>query len=260
MNIQFVSDLHLEFPENRQWLEQHPLPVTGDILLVAGDSAYLDRPTANPKTYGCYPFWDWASRNYQQVIICCGNHEFYGFYDVATLPDGYCLPLRPNVSLYYNAVVPVEDTDIIVTTLWSHIPPQDAYMVEHRMNDFCRIMYGGYRLSADTFNQEHDRCLAFLKKAVSESHAAHKVVLTHHVPTQLCIQETYRDSPISTAFMVELGNYIADSDIDYWIYGHSHYSIEVLLGRTRILSNQLGYIAHQEYKTNGFDPARHLEL
>lgn len=42
MKIQFVSDLHLEFPENRAYLAEHPLEVTGDILLIAGDTAYLD--------------------------------------------------------------------------------------------------------------------------------------------------------------------------------------------------------------------------
>lgn len=44
MKLQFVSDLHLEFPENHAYLAEHPLEVKGDILLVAGDTAYLDLP------------------------------------------------------------------------------------------------------------------------------------------------------------------------------------------------------------------------
>ena len=37
--------------------------------------------------------------------LMMGNHEFYKFYDIATLVDGYCLEIRPNVHSYYNAVV-----------------------------------------------------------------------------------------------------------------------------------------------------------
>lgn len=70
MKLQFVSDLHLEFPENRAYLAEHPLEVTGDILFVAGDSAYLDLPDSKEDTYSRYVFWDWASEHYQQVIVC----------------------------------------------------------------------------------------------------------------------------------------------------------------------------------------------
>ena len=57
LRIQYVSDLHLEFPQNRKWLEEHPLEVTGDILLVAGDTAYLDLPDSKQDTYSRYSFW-----------------------------------------------------------------------------------------------------------------------------------------------------------------------------------------------------------
>ena len=39
MIIQFVSDLHLEFIENRLYLDKNPLSVVGDVLLIAGDTA-----------------------------------------------------------------------------------------------------------------------------------------------------------------------------------------------------------------------------
>lgn len=56
MRIQYVSDLHLEFVQNRQRLANHPLEVTGDILLVAGDTAYLDLPESKNDTYSAYKF------------------------------------------------------------------------------------------------------------------------------------------------------------------------------------------------------------
>ena len=113
---------------------------------------------------------------------------------------------------------------------------------------------------ADDFNAEHERCLAFVERAVAESKAEKKIVLSHHVPTQLCSAAEFSGSPINGAFTVELGNYIADSGIDYWIYGHSHRNIDVLIGNTRILSNQLGYVSHGEHLRNGFSPGRWVEV
>ena len=272
MKIQFVSDLHLEFPDNRAWLEAHPLEVTGDILLIAGDSAYLDLPDSGRETYKAYDFWDWASRHYKQVIVCLGNHDFYGYYDLATMPDNYCLDIRQNVKAYYNKVLHLtaegrltansQDalTDIIVSTLWSKIEPENEYLVERGVSDFYRIRYEGHRLNAQNFNAEHERCLAFIRQAVADSCAKTKIVLTHHVPTQLCTASEFKGSTINGAFTVELGNYIADSGIDYWIYGHSHRNIDARIGNTQILSNQFGYLSHGEPQHNGFDPERCITI
>ena len=261
LRIQFVSDLHLEFPENRAWLAAHPLEVTGDILLIAGDTAYLDLPESGKDIYSMYDFWDWAARNYQQIIVCFGNHDFYGYYDLATMQDGYCKTIRPNVHAYYNEVVHLaHNTDIIVSTLWSHIEPYNAYLTEHNVSDFYRINYNGHRLTADDFNAEHARCLAFIKQAIKESKAKTKIVLTHHVPTQLCTAAEFLGSTINGAFTVELGEYIADSGIDYWIYGHSHRNIKAQIGDTLIMSNQLGYISHGEYLRNGFNASQCIEI
>ena len=260
LKIQFVSDLHLEFPDNRAWLAAHPLEVTGDILLIAGDSAYLDLPNSGRETYKAYDFWDWASRNYKQVIVCLGNHDFYGYYDLATMPDGYCLDIRPNVKAYYNSVVHLPDVDIIVSTLWSFIEPDIDFIVERSVSDFYRIKYEGHRLNAQNFNAEHERCIAFIKQSVTESKAKTKIVLTHHVPTQLCTVDEFKGSTINGAFTVELGDYIADSGIDYWIYGHSHRNMDAKIGKTQIISNQFGYLSHGEPQNNGFDPKRYIEL
>ena len=256
LRIQFVSDLHLEFPENRTFLKKHPLEITGDILLIAGDTAYLDLPNSHKDSYSQYSFWDWASKNYKQVIVCFGNHDFYGHYDLATIPDGYCKTIRHNVHGYYNSVVHIGNTDIIVSTLWAHIEPYNAYFTERGVSDFYQIKYNGHRLTADDFNREHERCLNFIKDAVAKSKAITKIVLTHHVPTSLCTAEEFKNSTINGAFTVELGKYIIDSGINYWIYGHSHRNIDKQIGHTRILSNQLGYVAYNEHLSNGFNSGK----
>ncbi len=39
-----------------------------------------------------------------------------------------------------------------------------------------------------------------------------------------------------------MGLFIAYSNIDYWIYGHSHWNIDRVIGNTKCVSNQLGYL------------------
>lgn len=65
---------------------------------------------------------------------------------------------------------------------------------------------------------------------------------------------------LNSAFANEYGDLIADSRIDAWIYGHSHTNIDTVIGGTRIISNQMGYVFEDEYLMNGFDPAKFIEI
>ena len=62
------------------------------MLVLAGDIGYL-----GDDNYSTHPFWDIVADQYQQVLVAPGNHEFYKFYDIASLPDGEILEVRPNV-------------------------------------------------------------------------------------------------------------------------------------------------------------------
>jgi len=227
--------------------------VCGDILVLAGDIGYL-----GDDNYQTHPFWDWASENYQQVIVALGNHEFYKFYNLSSMHDGLIGEIRPNIHYYYNAVVHIQDIDIIVSTLWANITLEDAYITEHSVTDFRRILYGENILTFADFNREHKRCLEFIKQSVADSSAKNKIVVTHHVPSFQLMSPEFLGSHINGAFTVELADYIATSGIDYWIYGHSHRNIDKTIGTTRCVCNQFGYAFHNEHLT--FDRNKIIEI
>lgn len=241
--IQYASDLHLEFPENTRFLENSPIQPVADVLVLAGDMGYLGN-----EDYVEHSFWDWASRNYEQVIVIPGNHEFYQGYDLGKLHNGWSMEIRPNVKCYYNAVIPLtDDIDLIASTFWGHIEAKDAFVTERSVNDFYYIKANGVVMNSQLFNEENDKCRAFIKKSVTESNAKHVIVATHHVPSYELVSPQFMGSPINGAFTVELGNFIVHSPIEYWIYGHSHRNIDKVIGGTKCVSNQLGYVSHGEH-------------
>ncbi|MDR1780190.1 MAG: metallophosphoesterase [Tannerella sp.] len=250
MTVQYASDLHLEFPENRKFLKENPLKPVGDVLVLAGDTGYLTE-------YELYAdFWDYCAANFRETVIAIGNHELYTYYDLADITEGLVMSIHPNVKVYYNAVVQIDNVDFVVSTLWSKIPIVDAYFTEKGVNDFYRILYKSKRLSYNVFNEEHERCLEFIKRSVAACRDAtchvstqKIVVVTHHVPSFELMSPEFKGSRINGAFTTELGNYIADSPVDVWIYGHSHRNIDKIIGKTLCVSNQLGYISHNEHSS-----------
>jgi hypothetical protein len=74
------------------------------------------------------------------------------------------------------------------------------------------------------------------------------VVVTHHVPTHQCEHLQYKGSLLSPGFVTELGGFIADTQPNYWIYGHSHANMPpVHIDQTTLLTNQLGYVSMGEH-------------
>ena len=166
MKIQYMSDLHLEFSDNSRWLKYNELPVTGDVLVLAGDIFYLKNKVAPLSN-----FWKWASANYRQVLIVPGNHEYYNYCDVMDKGLQWKWLFKNNVGYYQNQVLRIDDTDFIISTLWSQIPPPDEYFVWKGMNDFRQIMYKGKLLQTEEFNQMHSFCLDFIKQSLVETTA-----------------------------------------------------------------------------------------
>lgn len=110
----------------------------------------------------------------------------------------------------------------------------------------------------ERFNDEHDKCVEFICRSANESKAKKKIVATHHVPSFDLMAEEFKGSRINGAFTSNLNQMLESLPIDYWIYGHSHRNINKIIGGTKCVSNQLGYVFANE---NGdFIPDKILEF
>ncbi|HEV2483759.1 MAG TPA: metallophosphoesterase [Puia sp.] len=241
MKIQYCSDLHLEFPENRKFLKRNALSPVGDILLLAGDIVSFNELDKAGE------FFDFVSDHYAATYWIPGNHEFYGS-DITDKPTPLWENIRSNVHLVNDQTVDLAGTKLIFSTLWSRISPPLEWDIQRRISDFSAIAHGGGKFTARKFSLLHAESLAFLTDALQQVREAPSIVVTHHVPTLMNYPAVYKNSPITETFAVELFDLIDESGPDYWIYGHHHINTPAFkIGRTTMLTNQLGYVHHHEH-------------
>lgn len=126
--------------------------------------------------------------------------------------------------------------------LWTRLPSVDEFVIQNGMNDYAQILYNKHRLVPQNINDVFERNLAFIKKSVIKSDAEKIVIVTHHLPTFASIEDRLKGSVLSDAYATELGNYIADTRISTWVYGHSHHHTDLMIGNTHLVSNPLGYV------------------
>jgi len=243
MKIQYCSDLHLEFPENQRFLTRNPLKVVGDILILAGDIiTFHDLEKA-------HGFFDFVGDQYSTVYWVPGNHEYYES-DIADKPIPLYEKIRENVFLVNNHVVDHGGVTLVFSTLWSRISPHHEWDIQRSISDFSVIRYRDEKFTAHDFSLLHEESLRFLSNALYKGETRPVVVVTHHVPTLMNYPRIYKHSLLTEAFAVELFDIIMEAKADCWIYGHHHINTpEFSIGKTRMLTNQLGYVHQYEHRS-----------
>ena len=248
MKIQYCSDLHLEFEHNSKYLSRNPLQVCGDILILAGDIIPLHDEFLNDD------FFKFISDNYEKVFWVPGNHEFY-YKDITEYSTSYNIKLRKNISIVHNVEIEYQDVRFVFSTLWSKISSKNEKVIEQGVSDFRLITNKSKKLRASDFNLLHEDAFNFIQQSLSRN-TGKTVVVTHHLPSDLCNSPIHANSPINEAFCVDLTKYIENCGANFWIYGHSHFNQKPLfVGDTILLTNQLGYVQsneHGSFKHNAF--------
>jgi len=241
MKIQYASDLHLEFPANKEYLKQHPLQPVGQVLVLAGDIvpfAVMDKHK---------DFFSYVSDHFETTYWLPGNHEYYHF-DIAEKSGVLHEAIRNNVFLVNNTSIVNNDVKLIFSTLWSEISMGHQWQIERSMNDFHLIKYQGFRFSAEQYNHLHSESVAFIQNEIKTAKEEKIAVFSHHCPTFLNYPAQYKGDILNEAFAVELYDLIESSNLDCWAYGHHHSNIpEFNIGNTKLVTNQLGYVQHNEH-------------
>lgn len=251
MEIQYASDLHLEFVENRKWLKNNPIIPVAPVLILAGDIDIIEKGQVKNPFY-----FKWLSENWDQVLIIPGNHEFY---DGGNMKQAfnYSLEIHSNVRYVNNVSIKINQTEIFLSTLWSNC----TSLVENYISDFKLCKWDNQPYNAEKHNYLHKQSVKWIDDAIMNSTSLKKVVVTHFVPDQnINVYPKSSDKvsqAISEYFVADIQQYITKWQVDFWIYGHNHWNNDTQYLNTQFLSNMLGYCGHEE---NTFNPQKLLEL
>ncbi|MHB8369458.1 MAG: metallophosphoesterase [Leptospirales bacterium] len=290
MKIQFASDLHTEFggtPIRRNHL-------VGDVLVLAGDIAgttnglvdYLNRLHTNrPILYvvGNHEYyggnWDKAVGLYSWAIekaglgnvhllendaIEIGGIRFLGttlWTDCMAGEQG--LAAEAMVADFLKIEGPKNTVDTVPLSKVS-LPPgyvpsraETLSFLQHMGNDMTKKATLSWQAMAERYHES----LEWLKQEIVKPFPGKTVVVTHFAPSLESNAAEYADSPIRGYFCNDLDSWIeglGDRAPEIWIHGHTHHCVDYRIGKTRVVSNQNGYLGIE--KVEGFDPTKTVEI
>ncbi|RYP78941.1 hypothetical protein DL769_003106 [Monosporascus sp. CRB-8-3] len=240
--VQILSDLHLEVG---QQYSSYIFPVSAPFLLLGGDVGRLIDYD------GYLNFLEAQVSRYEKVFLVLGNHEFYGLDYESGLDKARRLSEEPSLAstlILLNRTRwddPGSRLTILGCTLWSAIPEEAYGIVESKVNDFKKI----HKWTAQKHNEVHAEEAAWLRKQVtqmaSQDDKAKRrlLVATHHAP---CVEGTSRPehsrNPWMPAFATDLVDQEGWDGVKTWVFGHTHYSTNLLRNGIRLVANQRGYV------------------
>ena len=267
LKISLVSDTHLEFS---------PLQMPGgDLLILAGDICeyrtlykQLHSTSNHENKMDSHDFFFHECAKYKQVFYVLGNHEFYHNRFDTTYDDLKAI-LPSNVTLLENETVEYEGVMFMGATLWTDLNKSDPiteYILEDTMNDYkvVKTLYPEtgsiYKMTPKHTYKVHHETLEYFKKTLNDNANKPFVVITHHGPTYLSINEKYKgEYHLNGGYVSDLSEFILDHpNIKVMCHGHMHDPVSYMIGDTRVVSNPRGYVGHED--TSQFDPNFYFEV
>jgi predicted phosphodiesterase len=235
MRIITYSDLHLEFGSG--WTL--PAEACGDVLILAGDIISL-------RDYD--PLDKLLQKWKNPALYVTGNHEYYTqspMNEEDNKVKVWLARTHPHVKLLRDEGVKIGGVNFFGGTMWTDFNGADQRAMEiagSGMNDF-RLIRNADQSPFQPIDSValHERFSSKLLAWFREELSRPRVVISHNAPV-LNPNSKFKDSPLKPAFnSLDMVKVIESHQPDLWVYGHTHECDDQMIGRTRIISNQLGY-------------------
>lgn len=232
--IQYMSDLHLEFAQ-----EFVPKNAGADVLVLAGD-IFTVHGVANTrsKRRRYTEFFEHVSRNWKDVIVVLGNHEYYGYKRSTLAGARQFLAKWVNIHLLENESIMIGHTTFVGATLWTDFfgnNPLHELAVRQGMNDY-RVT----TLTTGETYRKHLQSREYISWVAKNN--SHVVVVTHHAPSSQSVADQYKNDPLNAGYYSHMEEFIlAHPSIYLWIHGHMHNTSSYEIGNCAVRANPKGY-------------------
>lgn len=250
LQLQVVSDLHLETPLLAPSYTKYSINVEASNLCIMGDIGLV-------KDDALFTF---LRKNLEQsrghrIFYVIGNYEAYqlSFDDAVNKLRAFEEEARMEfggrfILLHRNRYDLDATTTLLGCPLWSAISPKQANEAQIRLTDFNE-QHGIRGWSLESHLTHHQGDLDWLNQQIQELQTSDRniAILTHHSPTMdpRATSPRHQGSSQSTCFATDLSTELCWTSpiVKLWAFGHTHYNCSFrddVTGKL-IIANQGGY-------------------
>ncbi|MDO8272040.1 MAG: metallophosphoesterase [Gammaproteobacteria bacterium] len=259
ISIAYASDLHLPPTRTQRRIRALNFPPESDVIVLAGDIA-VGMQAADV----AFDLAEWYPETH--IVWIAGNHEFYGnsIDDQIDLYRKICTH-QDRIHFLENDSVELFGIKFLGCTLWtdfSILGDSELAMeqAEQLISDFRFIRTrAGSPISPKFVSNKFQESHRFLDEQLAACDPQRTIVVTHFPPGMATANPNFMVSPLTAYFNANAEFLINSYQPALWIYGHNHFSNDLEFGRTRIVSNQLGYPS-EDGRIPRYDPSRLIVL
>lgn len=253
-----VSDTHGDIERIKE------IPVQKDTtVLLAGDIHEVKKKNQYKEILSVF------SEKFKNVILICGNHEYYTR-SIFQVHDDLEIMVKDfnNVIFLDNKTTVIDGVHIIGSTLWTDFGKDVLckLQAQMQMNDYKYIRNGPrgipYKRKLNIQDVEFMNYMSniFIMDEVQRIQSLESepkfIILTHHAPSMRSVPECFKGSKLNAAFANDMDSYMMTLPKCVWVHGHIHNSVDYMVGNCHVISNPLGY----GLERNDFNDSKYFEI